>query len=248
MAWFFKKNKQENLTTTDDKVHNFLTRSFNHVKSDIQNVVEWLRYFNQKHEQHDHDFLEMKQRIQQIEHHLSYIPYIHTQLQHLQNQPDKHQILLQKVRNLHDKVSMINHDHGPILRRLEEIETSLLNTRSPSQPIAQPIIHKLDNMASRLEILENQPVSQFKKTVKEKIFSNITRNSKEYVKKLILSLITKYQSISATQLRQIVVDEQGLCSKSTFYRILKEAEEQDFIGVITHGKEKKYMAKELSNV
>ncbi len=242
MAWFFSKKNDIKEEKSISKINTFLTTSFNHVKSDIQNVVEWLRYFNQKQDETDKTFLELNQRIQHLEHSLSYIPHIHAQLQQLQNQPDKNQILLSKVRKLHDKVSMMDHDHKPILRRLEEIESGLLSQK----PHTKPVINKLQEVSSRLEILENQPVSLPKKTVKEKMFTTITRNSKEYVKKLILSLIAKYESISATQLKQIVVDEQGLCSKSTFYRILKEAEEHDFIDVIMHGKEKKYVSKQLN--
>ncbi len=244
MVLFFKKNKSEKEEKSMTKISSFLTTSFNHVKNDIQTVVEWLKYFNQKHDEHDQKIQETELKLRQMEQNLAYLPYIHAQLQQLQNQPNNHNILLQKVRNLHNKVSMMDHDHAPILRRLEEIEQALLNKKSHSKPI----FNKLQEVASRLEILENQPISAPKKTIKDKLYTNITRNSKEYVKKLILSLITKYESISATQLKQIVVDEQGLCSKSTFYRILREAEAQDFIDVVTHGKEKRYIAKQLSRV
>lgn len=245
---FFKKNKKENQEKSLTKINSFLTTSFNHVRQDVQNVVEWLSFFHKKHDEHDKRFLETEQRLRQIEQHLSYLPYLHNQIQNIQNQPNnqqnKHNLLLQKVRNLHDKMSMMDHDHSPILMRLQEIELALLNQK----PHTKPVINKLHEVSSRLQILENQPKSAPKKTVKDKLYTSITRNSKEYVKKLILNLITKYESISGTQLKQIIVDEQGLCSKSTFYRVLREAEKQDFIDVIIQGKEKKYIAKQLSHV
>ena len=44
-------------------------------------------------------------------------------------------------------------------------------------------------------------------------------------------------------LKEIVVDEQNLCSKSSFYRLLEEIEQLDDVGVIKHGKEKHYVSK-----
>ena len=69
----------------------------------------------------------------------------------------------------------------------------------------------------------------------------LTRNSKEYVKSVILSYIKKYERISALQLKEIVVDEQNFCSKSSFYRLLEEIEQLDDIGVIKEAKEKHYL-------
>ena len=41
----------------------------------------------------------------------------------------------------------------------------------------------------------------------------------------------------------MIVEEQGLCSKSSFYRLLEEIEQEPDIGVIKEGKEKHYIAK-----
>lgn len=244
MAWFFKKNKEVSSRSVDESTHNFLTTSFSHVKNDVMTIVDWLRYFNQKSDEHDLKLQSNELKLAQIEQQLAYVPYIYNQLQVLMNQPDKNELLLQKVRNLHDKVSMMDHDHSPILKRLEEIEASLLASKPQDL-----MILKINEIASRLEILENKPVIGKKAiTVKDKMYQNLTRNSKEYVKKMILSLIVKYQNITGTQLKQMIVDEQGLCSKSTFYRILSDAEKEDFVQVIVLGKEKKYIAKALSAV
>ena len=71
----------------------------------------------------------------------------------------------------------------------------------------------------------------------------LTRNSKDYVKGVILSYIMKYGRISSLQLKEIVVDEQNFCSKSSFYRLLEEIEEKEEIGVVKEGKEKHYFSK-----
>jgi hypothetical protein len=79
--------------------------------------------------------------------------------------------------------------------------------------------------------------------LREKIVKKVARRSKDYIKGLLLSAITKYDQISALQLREMIVEEQGLCSKSTFYRILEEIEEEESVSMISRGKEKAYMPK-----
>lgn len=56
-------------------------------------------------------------------------------------------------------------------------------------------------------------------------------------------MIHKYEKISAHQLREMIVEEQGLCSKSSFYRILEEIEELSDISTVWQGKEKSYLTK-----
>jgi len=57
---------------------------------------------------------------------------------------------------------------------------------------------------------------------------------------MLISLIKKYQKISGLSLREIVVEEQGIVSKSSFYRILAEVEEEEEVNVVHEGKEKHY--------
>ena len=94
------------------------------------------------------------------------------------------------------------------------------------------------HIEKRLEKLE-----QKKDSIKEKIIKKITRNSKEYVKSVMISYIRKYEKISALQLKEMVVDEQNFCSKSSFYRLLEEIEQMEEVGVMKAGKEKHYFSK-----
>ena len=70
----------------------------------------------------------------------------------------------------------------------------------------------------------------------------LARNSKEYIKNLVLSLVHKYTRMGALQLREIIVEEQGLCSKSSFYRILEEMESENSLQVVSDGKHTIYVA------
>lgn len=70
----------------------------------------------------------------------------------------------------------------------------------------------------------------------------LARNSKDYIKNLVLGLVHKYGKMGALQLREMVVDEQGLCSKSSFYRILEEMEKEHSLQIISDGKHTVYVA------
>ena len=82
-----------------------------------------------------------------------------------------------------------------------------------------------------------------KKTPKEKLVQKVKKNQHDYIKAVILSYIEKYGKISSFQLREIVVEEQNLTSRSTFYRILEEVEEMEGINILREGKEKLYFSK-----
>ena len=69
--------------------------------------------------------------------------------------------------------------------------------------------------------------------------------SKEYVKQLILSYIRKYTQISSLQLKDMIVYDQGLCSKSSFYRLLDEIEALEEIGTVKKVRQKYYLYKQI---
>ena len=87
-----------------------------------------------------------------------------------------------------------------------------------------------------------EPVRQSVSALKERILKRIAKNSKEYIKSVVRGVISKYGRISALQLREMIVEEQGLCSKSSFYRILEELEQENAMLLASRGKEKVYVS------
>ncbi|GAF77680.1 unnamed protein product [marine sediment metagenome] len=134
------------------------------------------------------------------------------------------------------------YSYEPILKKIKELDEKIEALKTQKKPYfeAPRPTYELEEVKARLDKLE-----QKKAAIKEKIIKRITKNSKEYVKSIILSYIKKYEKISALQLKEIVVEEQGLCSKSSFYRILEEIENMDEIATIKKGKEKQYIAKKI---
>lgn len=147
-----------------------------------------------------------------------------------------------------------------IAQRIEAIEQHILSMPQSKEDIKSIIdsyysydnLHaKIEEINSRISMLETSKPEPQKEVMrqervsnlKEKIVSKITKNSKDYVKSVIVSMIKKYHSISGPQLKEIVVEEQGLCSKSSFYRLLTELEEDSELSVMQSGKEKNYLIK-----
>lgn len=157
--------------------------------------------------------------------------------------------LKRRVDSIFEKIDDFEQSHNNISkvpRQLEEIESKLKST-DENLASFHHLKSKIDSMVKKMEAIESAkkviaPLENtLKKTAshKEKLIKNIEKNSKIHVKHVIKNTIAKYGQISALQLREMIVDEQGLCSKSTFYRILEELENDENISVIQDKKEKK---------
>jgi len=139
----------------------------------------------------------------------------------------------------HDsRLNLIEQQLNYMPKTREEIKNILDNYYSYDS-----IINRINDINQRLDIIEMRKPADQKTAIKEKIIKKITKNSKNYIKSVIYSLIKKYGRISAPQLKEIVVEEQGLCSKSSFYRLLSELESDNEVGIIRQGKEKLYLYK-----
>ena len=127
--------------------------------------------------------------------------------------------------NMMERIKMIN----------EKVDNLSVQGTAPQ---VQPVMHEIEHRLADLE-------EQKKATIRDKVVKRVTRNSKEYVKNLMLSYIRKYTQIGALQLKDMVVYDQGLCSKSSFYRLLDEIEALEDIGTVKKGKQKYYLYKQI---
>ena len=125
------------------------------------------------------------------------------------------------------------YDHETLMERVQHISDKLDKIEESRQKA--PARHMIQQAPAI------RPVSAFR----EKMVKKNARNSKDYIKSMVISMIRKYGRISAMALREMIVDEQVLCSKSSFYRLLEEIEQEEGITSISSGREKVYVA-ELS--
>ncbi|MBS3113171.1 hypothetical protein J4418_03760 [Candidatus Woesearchaeota archaeon] len=224
---FFKKENTENTGIIEH-----VKQSFEKVKGEVLHITEWVYFFHQKHQEHDI-------RLKLLENQLAYMPKTPAEINQIIEQHYSHNYFTSRIKTLNQKVENILDNHRPLIRRLEDVESSLSKVGKTDEPL----YHKIKEIHGRIEAIERKAISISntpKNNLRDKILEKVTKNSKEYVKNIIVSLIEKYGSISGFQLKEIVVDEQGLCSKSSFYRLLGEVERQHPISLIWNGKEKHY--------
>ena len=207
------------------QMNDLLKKSFANVKRDTSNIFQWLNYFHRKS-------MEQEQLIRRLQFEISYMPKTRDEIRRIIDGYYSFEGILSRIRDLDNK--------------LNEIALKQSKTEAMQQPVimkANETPVDLSSIEKRLDRLEQKKLS-----IKEKIMKRITRNSKEYVKSVILSYIRKYEKISALRLKEIVVDEQNFCSKSSFYRLLEEIEQLEDIGVIKKGKEKLYVSKAVRQI
>jgi len=164
--------------------------------------------------------LDQENQIKQLKLELSYIP----------KKPEDIRKIIDtyySFDNITERIKMLN----------EKID-SISGGRSEPYTQSMPEISEIE---SRLAHLEEQK----RATIREKVVKRVTRNSKEYVRQLMLSYIRKYTQIGALQLKDMIVYDQGLCSKSSFYRLLDEIEALEDIGIVKKGKQKYYLYKQI---
>jgi len=213
---FWKKDGTEKKL---NQINEVIKISFANVNKDTTNIFQWLNYFYKKN-------MEQEQTIKKLQIELSYIPKTREEIRRIIDDYYSFESIITKIRELNYKVDE--------LTRKQNVQDDKYMPQSLAKEV-QPDIAYIEKRLERLE--------QKKMSIKEKIMKRLTRNSKEYVKSIIISYIKKYEKISALQLKEIVVDEQNFCSKSSFYRLLDEIEELDDFGVVKQGREKHYISK-----
>jgi len=175
-------------------------------------------------------FAKVKQDTQQI---FSWINYLYYQQQKQNQDLSELKLEIKYLPKKQEIKQLVDYYYSQLPQtpqqdnEIAELRATILNLASNQKNIFE----KLELLSKKISSLEN-PKTNFK----EKLIKKIARSSKDYVKTIILSLIKKYEKISALKLREIVVEEQALCSKSSFYRIIEELENQDQIHSIHKGK------------
>jgi DNA repair ATPase RecN len=224
MGWLFGKEVDDKVSRLDRA----LKESFANVKQDTNALYQWVAYFQQQfarqnqlveEQQHDLDdyeqeILRQRQLIERMQAELRAVPKDSETIKRIVDAYYDFDAILERVRQIEDKLRHLEHQKAaPAVQQIRHEVAALPHVAPPSRTQA----------------------------LRDKIVQRITRNSKEYLKGLIMSMITKYGKISALQLREMLVEEQGLASKSSFYRLLEELEAENAIGVIHEGKEKLLM-------
>ena len=217
--WIFSKkdeSSKEELRNLKDSVK----LSFSDVKNHVGSIFHWIHYLNIRQKEYD-------SRLEKMELHLAKLPS-------LQENVEKN--IKAQVREIIDE----HYSQKEIMDRLDLIDKRmhyLYHTSKGNIDSVNTIKTRIDDLEKRKETI--------KSSLREKMLKKITKNSKNYIKSTILTIMSKYGRISAFRLKEMVVEEQGLCSKSSFYRILEEIENDGEFSVVWEGKEKVFCSRDI---
>ena len=251
--WWWKKKQEVKV------IHPEIHESFSRVRQDTTALFQWVDYLYRLSLSQHNTISSLNAKTASL----------HKIIDELQTHSSSHRAMLA---DLHSKVNLpkiatgeikaVIDEHyklGEVHTRLLSVEEKLasLHFQTPTHSTFSPSINP--SLPNPLPLTPNPPIhpsaphpqtpnplspfSQLKSTpLKERILRRISRNSKDYIKGVLRSMIFKYGRISAIQLRDIVVEEQSLCSRSSFYRILDEVETEEGVVCQQDGKEKEYFA------
>ncbi len=200
-----------------------VSQSFAKVKQDTDTLYQWVTYLNAQNQQ----LVEQNAALKRLtEEQKLALNELKVTVQHLPKTPHEIKQIVEQY-----------YSFDPILQRIKHIEQKieLLEMRRERSSF-RPLDHSTPSVSA-------PPARETASTnLKDKLLRKLARNSKDYIKNLVLGLVHKYGKMGALQLREMVVDEQGLCSKSSFYRILEEMEKENSLQVISDGKHTVYVA------
>lgn len=198
---FFKKKEDKH-----EDLHNHIWEIKNNFISHTKNILDWLKYFEQKHSSHDEK-----------------ISKLH----------EKHKEHKDILKDHHERLNSLEYYYAKTLKDPKEVRDIIEHYYS-----LEKNLRKLEERLSNIEKNKPKFKEETKTKIQERVFKDVSRNSKEYIKRSILSSIKKNEEISALKLKEIVVDEQRLCSRSTFYRMLSEIEKEGLASTSYSNKEK----------
>lgn len=244
--WFFSRKNEESKRL--QTINEALESSFHHVCQDTALIFRWLNYLYHQNAHQQNIVNELQKKLSQIS-----------------SFPTVTQDEVRRLVEEHFRIRSPDAKVGEMLQRMAQLEQRLGQVQAKRDEALQQIpaqneqfstvLEKIREINERISILDRRkPVEvQIEREsaishLKDKIIKKITRNSKAHVQNFIFNLIQKYKQATGLQLREIVVEEQGLCSKSSFYRLLTELEEQGKIEVVSQGKEKLYASKVSESV
>jgi len=211
----FSKRKEAVPIHQHPAVHQHLVaQSFTHVRKDVQNLYEWIRYLHQQNKAQQDLITHMSRQLQA----------------HATHGMAMDEKALAHIQELRSKIVDID-------QRLGTLQSS-----EPKSEATHAVMDRMSQIVERLESRSQAPQAPISSlsSLQEKVAKKVQQNSKEYIKAAIRSLVQKYAKISGLQLRETIVDEQGLCSRSSFYRLLSEIETEGSVQVSPSGKEKVY--------
>lgn len=209
-----------------------VAQSFAKVRQDTDALYQWVSFLYAQNQQLVEQTAalkrlseEQKLSLHELKVTVNHIPKTADEIRRLVDMHYSLEPVLSRVKHIEQKLELIE------MRKERPLEHHSQSVSPAPRQIQEPV-HVPEPVVKKREPQE---------AIREKLIRKFARNGKEYVKNLINSLVHKYGKVGALQLREIIVEEQGLCSKSSFYRILEEMEAENLLHVVSKGKHTVYV-------
>lgn len=112
------------------------------------------------------------------------------------------------------------------LTKAQEIQNNKLNTEKNSVEILN-FVQKLADIEKKLDNSVKAP----ERGLTAQVLRKVDRNRKSIIKKKIISLAST-QELTLPELKDILVHDQELCSKATFYRYFEDLKRKGLLNVV----------------
>ncbi len=188
----------------------------------LRKLFPFLREEEQRWEHLDNSLTTAFSKVRQDTQNLfSWISYFH---QHLMDHRKETHHLRQKFDEQSHYIRLLHQQTQALEKRLALIE---------NKPAPQPqIVHIRENIPEQIRTksepdvnqirTEPEPISNVKRPrFEEKVLTRIRTKKKPYIMQKVLDIIGT-QSVSTKELERIIVEEQQLCGRTSFYSYLRE--------------------------
>lgn len=225
-----EKITQENITEKFEELNrkiNSISDSHDELSSVMYHLEELKSRLQEIDESNSHVGT-IKQKVDKMVERIEYFDESYEKILKLTNQFRDIKERMNRVEGRSELIDKFEDKLNNVSKRLDKSE----------EKFHTAIKNKLSSVSPNMQPARAAPKRQ---DFSQKLIKKIPGSSKDHAKNIIKNLIAKYGQITAKQLREIVVEEQGLLSKSSFYRILEEVETEENFAVIHDKKQKKYV-------
>ena len=241
-----------------DRIESAVRESFRRVREDLGSSGAWIIYLNEREDSYENQLRGFEGRITKNDGEILILRQRQTEEADLlkdlmltsQKMAEQLSVLgdyagaavSQQDLNFH--IEKISAQIGKVEVRIEEFSYLKSQVEGMKSQLSKYAAHDPTEIEKRVDALQAKLMEiRVKKSPRDNLVEKVARNSHDYVKAVVQSYVRKYGEISGYQLREMIVEEQNLTSKSTFYRILEGIEQMEDITTIRKGKDKIYLSK-----
>lgn len=260
---WFMRGVEERIGAVEQNV----SKSFDKVKSDVGALTQWIKYLSSQNKELSERLSGVQLRLQgsatkaelaaipsgkllariaDVEQRLAVLkrdlPLVaaHAVEQHM---PSK-----QEVVSWVENSTSVSHLSTRLLaaearlERLRESEVSVENLREVPAQLERLREQVQSLLVERPSVIGPAVVrSESRSRLQERVLRRVSTDGKDYMKDMILTQLRKTPNLRGQRLRERIVDEERLCSRSSFYRLLEELEAEGHVSFVVEGKHKVYV-------